>query len=209
MTSNQGTLPQNSYDLSENYGDADDDYRNDFSAYQAYEVPGSRYGPAWLSHGWELGNVMTFISGSPMYIKTSTDNTGTGENVDYGDYIGGNKYESNEIVNGKVQRLNPTAFAAPPAGTYGTYHRGTVRGAGFQDVDLSLDRDIPIKERLHAQFRFEMFNILNHTNLAGTSGTIGSSSFGQVSDTVGDAAGAPGIGIGEPFNIQLGLKILW
>jgi hypothetical protein len=209
MTSNSGTLPQISSDLQENYGDADNDYRDQFNTFIVYDVPGSKYGPAWLTHGWEVGNVMTFHPGSPMYIKTSTDNTGTGENVDYGDYIGGNPYESNKIVNGKVQWLNPAAFAAPPPNTYGTYHRGRVRGPGFQDVDVSLDRNIPIRERLHAQFRFEMFNILNHTDLSGASGTIGSSAFGQTSDTTGDAAGAPGIGVGEPFNIQLGLKILW
>lgn len=209
MTANTGTLPQNSNNLLGNYGNADNDVRNQFNAYFVYDIPGSSHGPAWLTNGWEATSVMTFHGGTPMNIKTSSDTTGTGENTQYGDYLGGNPYESNKIVDGKVQWLNPTAFAAPPADTYGTITRGIIRGPGFQDVDLSFVKNIPIKERLHAQFRFEMFNILNHTNLSGASGTIGSSTFGQTSDTVGDAAGAPGIGVGEPFNVQLGLKILW
>jgi hypothetical protein len=36
-----------------------------------------------------------------------------------------------------------------------------------------------------------------------------SSSFGQSIDTAGTAYGAPGIGFGEPFNVQLALKIIF
>jgi hypothetical protein len=148
--------------------------------------------------------------GGPITLKTSSDTTGTGENVQYANYIGGSRYKSSSVAKATpVQWLNPAAFAAPAAGNYGTYRRGFVVGPGYGDVDLSFLKNIPIKERLHGQFRFEMFNIFNRTNLSGPSGTVGSSSFGQTSDTVGDAGGDPGIGPGEPFNSQVALKILW
>jgi hypothetical protein len=56
--------------------------------------------------------------------------------------------------------------------------------------------------------RVEFFNLFNRVNLAPPSGTIGGG-FGQSSDTAGDFYGSPGIGPGEPFNMQLALKILF
>jgi hypothetical protein len=53
-----------------------------------------------------------------------------------------------------------------------------------------------------------LFNIFNRVNLAQPNGTIGGG-FGQSSDTIGDANGSPGIGPGEPFNTQIGLKIIF
>jgi hypothetical protein len=54
-----------------------------------------------------------------------------------------------------------------------------------------------------------MFNLFNRTNYAPVSTTITSGSFGKFTDTIGDYNGAPGIGSGEPFNVQLGLKIIF
>jgi hypothetical protein len=210
MTSNTGTLPQNSFNLPGNYGSSDNDRRNQFNAYTVYDIPGLSHGPTWLTNGWEASTVAGFHVGGPITLKTSSDTTGTGENVQYANYVGGNRYETATVVKAKpVQWLNPAAFAAPAAGAYGTYRRGFVKGPGYGDFDLSFLKNIPIKERLHGQFRFEMFNLFNRTNLSGPSGTVGGSTFGQTSDTVGDAGGDPGIGPGEPFNIQVALKILW
>jgi len=83
-----------------------------------------------------------------------------------------------------------------------------LRGPHYGDVDLSFFKNIPITERVRAQFRVEMFNVFNRVNLAPPSGYIGGG-FGQSSDTIGDYNGAPGIGPGEPFNTQLALKVLF
>jgi hypothetical protein len=53
-----------------------------------------------------------------------------------------------------------------------------------------------------------MFNLFNRTNLAPVSNTVGSG-LGLTADTVGDWNGAPGLGPGEAFNMQLGLKIIF
>jgi hypothetical protein len=83
-------------------------------------------------------------------------------------------------------------------------------------------KNIPITERVKAQFRVEFFNLFNRINLASGVGALGTScspnasgvctnagGFGVVSDTIGDFNGAPGIGPGEAFNMQLGLKIIF
>jgi hypothetical protein len=62
-----------------------------------------------------------------------------------------------------------------------------------------------------------MFNVFNRTNFAPPLAT-GSGSFDPnyatpsgltLYDTIGDFNGAPGIGAGEPFNMQVGLKIIF
>jgi hypothetical protein len=69
-------------------------------------------------------------------------------------------------------------------------------------------KNTPIVERVNTQFRVDVFNIFNRTNMApvgfpstGEGGTIGS--------TLGPYLGNPGIGPGEPVNAQFSLKILF
>jgi hypothetical protein len=54
-----------------------------------------------------------------------------------------------------------------------------------------------------------MFNMFNRTNLPNPNTTLSSGSFGKITDTIGDANGATGIGSGEPFNVQLALKLIF
>jgi hypothetical protein len=69
-------------------------------------------------------------------------------------------------------------------------------------------KDTKIMERINTQLRIEMYNLFNRFNLAPPSGGLGGG-FGKSSDTIGDDHGAPGIGPGEPFNMQLALKIIF
>lgn len=43
--------------------------------------------------------------------------------------------------------------------------RNAFRGPGFWNVDLSVDKKFPIRERVNLEFRAEGFNVLNHHNL--------------------------------------------
>ena len=98
--------------------------------------------------------------------------------------------------------------ARPPQGSFGTMRRNQLTGPGFASVNLSVFQNIPVTERLKAQFRLEMFNIFNRLNLAPPSCYL-FGGFGQRTDTIGDYNGAPGIGPGEPFNMQLALKLIF
>jgi hypothetical protein len=112
----------------------------------------------------------------------------------------------------------------PLSAYYGTTKPGQIHGApGFGDVDLSVFKNFPITERVKGQFRGEMFNFLNRYNYKAPSLGSGntaadprdgglnlssSSSTGQVTSTIGGTS-APGIAVGEPFNCQLALKIIF
>ncbi len=74
-------------------------------------------------------------------------------------------------------------------------------------MDLSVIKNISIGERLKLQLRAEMFNVFNRKNLASGAGSVGSN--GYLGDTIGDFNGAPGLGPGEPFNMQLVGKIIF
>jgi len=206
------TAPQNSFNLSGDWGNANNDIRNHFSAYLNYAIPAPGHGPTILTKGWEVNSILKFQGGQPINIVSGADNSGTTEYQDRAD-ITGTALNSNRSVQSHsfAQYLNQSSFTVPGAGTYGNLGRNQVYGPGFEDVDLSLLKSIPIyKERVRVQFRVEMFNVLNHINLAQPLTNLGyGSNFGVSTSTIGVSYGAPGIGSGEPYNTQLALKIIF
>jgi hypothetical protein len=205
-------LPQNSYNLHGDWGNANNDIRNHFSSYLRYAIPGSAWGPKALTHGWEVNSILKFQNGQPVNVYSGSDNSGTSEFEDRAN-ITGSPLNSNRSVqqHSYAQYLNPASFAAPTYGTYGNLGRNQVVGPGFSDVDLSLIKNTFIyKERVNAQFRVEMFNVFNRVNLAQPLNYLSyGSSFGTSLSTIGVSYGAPGIGSGEPYNTQLALKIIF
>ncbi len=105
----------------------------------------------------------------------------------------------------------------------GNLRRNQFYGQGYGAVDFSVIKNIPVHERLSVQLRADMFNLFNRKNLSTYYGTIGTActpntktgvcqndgAFGYITDTIGDSQGAPGIGPGEPFNMQLAIKIIF
>jgi hypothetical protein len=215
VTQYRGQLPQDSTNFKGDYGNSDYDTRNGFVGYANYEVPGFR-GPKLLTDGWELNTVITLKSGQPINLFTGTDTTGENQFQQRPNIVG-NPFAgvSHKIQNGVVQWFNQSAFVDPAAGTYGDYTRNSIFGPGLEDVDLSLFKNTHITERINTQFRVEMFNLFNHLNLANPGPTqlgnayTDTSSFGQIGSTIGAGNYSPGIGPGEPFNVQLALKILF
>lgn len=111
-----------------------------------------------------------------------------------------------------MQWITPAAFALPAPGTFGTMGRNQLYGPGFGDVDLSVLKTFRATERHTVQFSTELFNVFNRLNLASpVAGFAGPDDpgFGRSTDTIGDAFGAPGIGLGEPFNVQFALKLIF
>ncbi|HKE24614.1 MAG TPA: hypothetical protein VKB88_19765 [Bryobacteraceae bacterium] len=73
---------------------------------------------------------------------------------------------------------------------------GGLRGPGRFNVDLSLRRTFPIKERLRLQLAADATNMLNHTELNGNF----SGSFGSTTLSNSPAAGwIPGMGTSATF----------
>ncbi len=201
----RGVLPQNSFNFKGEYGNSDFDTRHNFTTYLTYDVPSLSHAPRWLSSGWQLSSLLAFHTGQPFSVVTgSADSTGTGEGTQRADIIGD---PLKDVPSGYI--FNPAAFATPANGTFGNQQRNQIFAPGYGTVDLSVLKNTAITERFKTQIRAELFNLFNRTNLATPNNTIGTSSFGKSTDTIGDSMGAPGIGPGEPFNVQLALKIIF
>lgn len=214
VTEYRGVIPFDSFNLALDYGNSDFDTRNAFTGFWTYDVPGSSHGPAILTHGWQIGGALNFHGGQPFNFPGTTA-SGTqrpGLNLIADPFLGITPGFS--AARGGQQWVNPAAFCVPGSpGCPGTTNpagnlaRNAFYGPGFADVDLSVIKNIPIKERVTIQLRAEMFNLFNHINLASGAASVGAN--GYVSDTIGDFNGAPGLGPGEPFNMQLVGKIIF
>jgi len=213
MTLYRGTLAQDSRKLKGDYGNSDFDTRHSFTALVNYRLPGSEH---WklLLNGWQTSGLLSFHTGQPFTIYAGSDNSGTDEGFQrpnlVGDPFAGISHQIQTDSSGAkfVQWVNPAAFAQPTAGAFGNLARNKYYGPGYGSVDFSIYKDTKIIERINTQFRVEIFNLFNRVNMAPPSNYTGGG-FGQVTDTIGDFNGAPGIGPGEPFNLQLALKIIF
>jgi hypothetical protein len=167
-----------------------------------------------LSKGWQVNALYTFSGGTPLSPLVSTDNSKTYQLKDRPNFTGVSPYAGRTVItatNGTRQYqylLQGSAyFNAAAPGTYGNLKRDNFYGPGFGAVDFSLFKHTPITERVMSEFRIECFNIMNQANLANPSvSNIASSTFGRVTNTR-NGAGAPGLGYGEPRNVQFAFKL--
>ncbi len=201
VTEYRGVIPFDSFNLALDYGNSDFDTRQAFTGFWTYDIPGSKHGPAILTHGWQFGGAVNFHTGQPFNFNAGTQRPGLDQICNP---FAGVSHTFSAAAGGE-QWVNPNCFV--PAVGAGTVARNQYYGPGFADVDFSVIKNIPIKERVTIQLRAEMFNIFNRINLATGAGSVGGNGF--VSDTIGDFNGAPGIGPGEPFNMQLVGKIIF
>lgn len=162
--------------------------------------------------GWQLSSLLTFRGGEPFTVVANKNTSGNGEFSDRADVVGNPFADvTHKIVNGAVTWYNPSAFTNPPQGSYGTESRNEFYGPGQKEVDLSVYKDTMWKERYTAQLRFDMFNLFNTVNLGGLGGLSRNASVSgsPIRQTLGTAYGSPGIGPGEPFNVQVALSLMF
>jgi hypothetical protein len=94
--------------------------------------------------------------------------------------------------------FNTAAFVQPPAGVFGNTGRNILRAPGINSWNLSLFKNLPIKERANLQLRLETFNAFNHPQWGVPTYDVSSPQFGQITST-----NIPG------RIVQLGGKFTW
>jgi len=122
-----------------------------------------------LVNDWAVSGITQFQSGFPIRLDTEDDN----ELIASIFFLG---TEAPQQI-APFQKLNPkknggfwfnsSDFQDPLP--LGTFNIGTQRsiccGPGLEDWDFSVHKKIPITETRYFQFRGEIFNVFNHTNL--------------------------------------------
>ena len=59
-------------------------------------------------------------------------------------------------------------------------------GPGFNTTDMSLFKSLNFNDRYQFQFRFEVFNVFNEAHFSQPVATFGTTTFGQITSTVGN-----------------------
>lgn len=166
--------------------------------------------------GWTLSTIVALQSGFPFSPQLGYNPTGSGDTrnpvrPDINPNFRGNLYPRTP-----QQFFNPGAFLAPAYGTVGNLGRDTLTGPGLANADVSVLKGTQVGERLHAQFRVEFFNVLNHTNFATpnpvvfTSGPTQGSAANQTTAVVtSPTAGVITASATTSRQIQFGLKLLF
>lgn len=174
-------IPTNSrYDR----GPADFDRRHVINVTSFIRIPSpvrSGLGKAVLG-GWEHTTIFNYTGGYPFSVYSGRDNALTGtpnQRVSVvpgvSPYLGKRSTAATQFL-----YLNPAAFVQPAqAGNYGNSGRNAYRGPAYTTLDMGLLKSFPLTERVTGVFRFEAFNVLNHTNLQLPSNTFSSGSFFQ------------------------------
>ena len=181
-----------------------------------YQAPklGTRLGNTAVGRkvldGWEISGVTRIQSGLPFTVGTPS-NPGTITNSGARADLNGSPLGTFLYPKLGLQWFNPLAFAEPLNGSLGNTGRNILRRPGFDNWNLSLFKNTRISERVTTQFRFEVFNIFNHTQFFGLNTSIftGVNNPGPGSSVTPATIGQTGqiTSTRDPRNIQLGLKI--
>jgi hypothetical protein len=231
------TTPMNSYNLHQDYGRSTFDNRHVVNGFVYYNVPQLAHAMPRITRGWQLNAIYTYNSGNPINPQYTTNIDGTGELKDRPNYTGVSPYIGgaplvasttqgrtygylrNSSANPsfvcpdvtKVSPTNPAGCSVTSVGMYGNLRRNSFTGPNFRTIDLSLFKHTPLTERVGSEFRVEVFNIANFANFANPSAANlnpTSANFGLITQTR-NGTNSPGIGIGEPFNVQFAFKITY
>lgn len=208
----RNALPADSFNLRREYGPANFDIRHIFTGFVTYDVPAFTSKLPRLTKGWQLNSLMTFHTGEPVDVLSGANRSLTLNGRDRADLVGDpySGVASRATPFGAIPYFNPAAFRLAAPGTFGDIGRNVLYGPGLGSVDFSVFKEIPIvAERVRAQFRMEIFNIFDRANLAGPGVNVNSAATLGLITATRNGASAPGIGFGEPRNIQLALKLVW
>lgn len=211
------TTPMNSYNLRADYGPSTNDLRNNFTGFASYVLPKFTNRMERLTNGYQFNAIYQFSGGTPINILIGVNADGTGENKDRPNRVPGAatklaRTETDSTTARTFSYLNKTAWASPCAtttsicNTYGNERRDSVTGPGFGSIDFSAVKHTRLSEHVMTELRAEIFNIANQANFANPTASLSSSSFGQLTQTR-NGSSAPGLGAGEPRNMQFAFKV--
>lgn len=205
----EGGVPEDPYNPRGSRGPASFSVPQMFTANFVYDLP-LGVGKAFSTNNrlwdsvignWQVNGILVGRSGQNFNVTSAGDiaetgNAGTYERAN----ILGNPLQSGAIAGNPSctpptglthtasQWFNPCAFGTPAQGTLGNGGRNILQDQRYWDLDASIFRIFPIKERINLNARLEAYNALNHPVL-GTPGTAttSTSTFGVISSTASTA----------------------
>ena len=186
---------QNVYDPAAEWAPCYYDETNNLTAYAIYDLPfghGKQFGSNMnkaenaIVGGWTVSPIMTLHTGFPLALYTNaSDPTGTGSRGLRPDCNGTNtvlgRSPAPAGTGGGFLWFDPNNYSDPTT-TFGTCapQLGGLRGPGFYNWDISLQKNFQITERIRVQFRSDFLNAFNRVNLAVPNTTVNVSTTGII-----------------------------
>ena len=174
-----------SFNIAGNRGNSSFDQRHNLAISYIYALP--FYKEAGLAHhvlgGWQISGITIAQTGTPFSVTNGTsfgDNAGVGNGVGTGsrpDLVSNphSGFSANQDPStfGPLA-FNPAAFAIPRGLTFGNVGRNTLYLPGRVNFDFGLFKRFSISEKTGFDFRWENFNLFNHTQFGNGTGSISS-----------------------------------
>ncbi len=182
--------PQNPYNMAAEYAFSNIDTPLRWSTALSYELPFGK-GKSFLRNGavanylvggWVVNAVSIYQTGFPLQITQATNfNSAFGYASQRPNATGISPVTSGSLEQRLGGYLNPAAFSTAPQFTFGDLSRTIdMRGPGQANWDLSVFKNVSVKETVKAQFRCEALNAMNTPLFYGPNVSFGSSSFGKI-----------------------------
>ena len=182
--------PQDPYNMAAEYAFSDIDTPLRWSTAITYDLPfgkgkalANMGGPMnYIIGGWVMNAVTIYQTGFPLQISQATNfNSAFGYASQRPNATGSSPVTSGSLEQRLNNYINPAAFSTAPEFTFGNVGRTIdMRGPGQANWDLSMFKNITIKEVFKAQFRCEALNAFNTPLFYGPGVAFGSSSFGKI-----------------------------
>jgi hypothetical protein len=173
--------------------------------------------------GWQLTGILAASTGLPFNVADGPDQSNQINGVARPDYAPNNPAatignvsfpacNNSPMVRTVGMWFNPNCFSQEAFGTLGNFSREGLYGPGLVNVDIGFLKSTKIRENMNLQFRAELFNVFNHTNLSYPASTLFSGT-PTATTTLGRVATAGQIttyAFSAPSReIQLGLKLIF
>ncbi len=211
VATNSPAFVANPLDPKADYGRASFDIRHAGVINATYDLPFGRRpgeGNAWVARilgNWQVSGIETLLSGLPFTPQLSYNPSNDGDTRNPVRPSINPNFTGTVITGGTNQYFNPNAFIQPLPGTYGNVGRNTLPGPSLIETDVSAAKKFALSERLGLQFRAEIFNLFNHTNLNTPNPVVFAAATGGPSPTAGVITSTAT----SSRQVQFGLKLLW
>lgn len=196
---------QNIYDMRAEWGPSGFDIRHALSVTGSYDLPfgrGRRFGSGWnraldtIAGGWKLAGSNVSYSGFPVTAGSPANYS----NLVYSATARPQQYRPLHVTGRDLSHwwgnsqgvLNPCdangdngvcVFGPQPTTTFGNVRPMSLRGPGFEQIDMSVFKSFTIFGEHHVDFRSDFFNAFNIASYSAPDNTVTDSSFGAITNT--------------------------
>jgi hypothetical protein len=199
---------QNAYDMAAEWGPSGFDIRHALSVSGTYDLPfgrGKHFGANMnrvlngAVGGWKLSGTNVSYTGFPVTANSPSNYSSQVFAAD----ARPNQYNPLKVVHrsvnawfgtyvlpgnpgaacGPTQDSSTCVFGQQPNDTFGDVRPMSLRGPGFEQVDMSVSKSFPVWREEHLEFRGDFFNAFNIVSYGAPDSTVTDTHFGAITST--------------------------